>query len=214
MSSFLPDTWKPDNQRSAESSTAETKTAPPITDADRELAKRILRPELFNEALMSYIVDYAAVNTLPIPVSMIEGYGLQAPYYNVVNTSETTTSTTYADLATSGPTLTKGFSAASTSDTQALSDGVYLIIYGFTGYCNNANNQAYMSLSLNSAAASDADAVYMTGTGANIPSSYCRATVQTLRNGNQNTGQAKYRVTAGTGTYVSRFVIAFRITTA
>lgn len=216
MSNFLPDGFKADNQLVAGSSTEQAAAKPKVTDADKELAKRIFRPELVPDAFMAYLTDYIAVNQLPIPLSMIQGYPLTAPFHAEVSTSEVTSSTSYTDLSTAGPTITKGTASTSTAlGTTSLPDGIYLVMFGFSGFCNNKNHKAYMSISVNGAAASDADSCYTEGDGSSHGVSVSRAVVKTLTGGVQtNSIAAKFRTTAGNSTFESRWIIAQRLTTA
>lgn len=120
----------------------------------------------------------------------------RTPGVATIATSQTTTSTTYADLATVGPSVTI------TTGTQAL------VWFGAL-ISNSGANSSRMSVAVSSAstvAASDAWAAVNVGTSANRIFS---AHMFTGLTAGSNIFTAKYDVSAGTGTYVNRelFVI-------
>lgn len=115
-----------------------------------------------------------------------------------VTTSETTTSTSYTNLATTGPAVTLSPGSSTTqiilvSATQALNGGA-------------GGDTTYASVSIAGAAASDNDAG-QAGGGNNQTRPILASGV-----GNGSTHTMKYRVTAGTGTFSKRRLIAFTIT--
>lgn len=115
----------------------------------------------------------------------------RVPSANTVATSQTTTSTSYTDLATVGPTVTV------TTGTAAL------IILGCR-ISNSGANLTSMSVDISSAttvAASDTRALQTTQIAA------VRATadqIYTSLTAGSNVFRAKYKVAAGTGTFVDR----------
>lgn len=113
-----------------------------------------------------------------------------------IQTAEGTTSATYVDLATVGPTLTM------------LPDGQYLVLYGAYGSTSSAAQAVWMSVQPNSTAASDNDAAAF-NTTSGVPGA--RGFLATLRNAGNNTLTAKYRADgAATGSFGRRWMIAFK----
>jgi hypothetical protein len=113
------------------------------------------------------------------------------PSSNRVDTQQTTTSTSYTDLATTGPAVTvvTGTSA--------------LIIVGGLAVNSGANN-SFMGVATSGAstiAAADAQAYDVAGTN-NVIASF--AYLLTGLTTGSNTFTAKYRVSGGTGTYGNR----------
>lgn len=108
-----------------------------------------------------------------------------------VDTSQTTTSTTYADLATGGPTVT-------------VVTGTSAIVW-IGGLANNSGaNNSFIGVAVSGAttiAAADLQAYDVFGAN-NVCSSFCYK-ISGLTPGS-NTFTAKYRVSGGTGTYQSR----------
>lgn len=114
-----------------------------------------------------------------------------------VTTSETTTSTAYTDLATSGPAVTV------TTGTVAM---VSLRGEIFNSAAGNASIMSFAISGATTSAAADAKSVYVKGTAAFGIGGVFRATGLTA---GSNTFTAKYRVDAGTGTFVNRQIIAW-----
>lgn len=117
---------------------------------------------------------------------------------NAVATSQTTTSTSYTDLATSGP--------AVTVNTNTLA----LVIISANQDNNTAGQWVYMSFAVSGAttiAASDTNGMKNANsvTAVNVMHA-SRGVLVTLTPGS-NTFTAKYRVTGGTGTWTLRDII-------
>lgn len=114
---------------------------------------------------------------------------------NTVATSETTTSTTYVDLTTVGPAVT------ATTGTRAL-----VLVY--CQLFNSAlGNQGFMSIAVSGAstvAASDTWAIVYESSAANDALAVGTMHLFTGLTAGSNTFTAKYRVTAGTGTFLNR----------
>ena len=111
-----------------------------------------------------------------------------------IATSETTTSSSYANLATAGPTLT------------GLPSGRYVVMFGFTGG-QAAGTTAFMGVEVNAVAASDDEAAKASVAG---PLSVMTCVSKTLTAGS-NSITAKYKQTGGgTGTFAGRWLVAFR----
>lgn len=116
-----------------------------------------------------------------------------------VTTSETTTSTSYTDLATVGPDPTLSPGRATDQ----------IILFGARLGNNNAATYSLMSVAIAGAAAADVDAIESISGNNNqkqsghiLPTSVADASTHT----------AKYRVTGNTGAYSNRRVSAFTLT--
>lgn len=172
---------------------------------ERQFLQRILNyPEDLPSKFRSWLVDFIAVNIPMIPISQIVGFTQFQARSETVTGSQSCTNTNYGNLATPGPTLT------------GISDGAYLIWFGFKTD-QDADCQAFMSLSINGSAASDTDAC-QTGVdglaGDQVRASISRAVSKSLKNSNNNTIQAKYKAVQGNGSWPSianRWIIALRI---
>lgn len=115
-----------------------------------------------------------------------------------VTTSETTTSTSYTDLTTSGPavTLTPG-------------SAVDHLIHIQSGLSNNSGNTTYASVAIAGAAAADVDGHHQTGT----PGDKHSSSVLAADAASGATHTMKYRVSGTTGTYINRRIIAVSMAT-
>jgi hypothetical protein len=177
----------------------------PPTEADRALAKRILRPELFQSSddLMAWLMDYVAVNIPLIPISQISGFAQFTAQSNSVATSESrdtgVVGTGYGNLATVGPTL------------PGLPDGKYVLLFG-AAVNNVGANTAYVSPKINGTEATDADAVEITGSATST--SIARAITATVTNSGNSTVTLRYRGTAGVPVFKNRWLIVLRYANA
>lgn len=115
---------------------------------------------------------------------------------NLVATSQTTTSTSYTDLATVGPTVTA-------------TTGPYALVATYNSNFNSGAAASLMSFEVSGAssiAAADNVSIAISGTGSQRASGLFLLT--TLTPGS-NTFRCKYRVGAGTGTYADRRILVF-----
>jgi len=120
---------------------------------------------------------------------------------DTVATSQTTTSTSFTDLATSGPSVTV------TTGTKAL------IIVSSQLRQSSAGNIALMSYAVSGAStvsANDNNSLTQESVSSNSVIRASSASVVTLTAGS-NTFTAKYRVNAGTGTFVNRSIIVINL---
>lgn len=117
-----------------------------------------------------------------------------------VTTSETTTSTSYTDLATSGPavTLTPG----------RATDQV--ILFGGRLSNNTTFNTTFMSVAIAGAGASDADALVQDATANHNTRASSHILATSVASGSTHT--AKYRVSGNTGTFLNRRISAYTLT--
>lgn len=112
-----------------------------------------------------------------------------------VDTQQTTTSTSYVDLATVGPAITL---------TPGVTQTHYLIV-GSELWHTTSNANTYHSVSVAGAAAADQDAAYTFGT---IGLKSLRAVVASaVASGSTHT--SKYRVVSGTGNYTLRRLLGW-----
>lgn len=172
-----------------------------LTDFDYRIAASLLK---LTHALrlpkdtIGYLVERIAIDGLQIPVSQLSGFTSFAAQSNVVGTgaTETTTSTSYTNLATVGPTLT------------GLPDGLYVVLFG-AGMKISSGTGAAMSVQVNAATAVDADGC-VTESTLLVPSS--RGFLATLNNAGNNTLTAKYKtyIVTETASFIRRWMIALK----
>lgn len=115
---------------------------------------------------------------------------------NIVATSQTTTSTSFADLATVGPAVTA-------------TTGPYALVATYNSNFNSGAAASLMSFEVSGAssiAAADNTSIAITGASSQRASGLFLLT--TLTPGS-NTFTCKYRVGAGTGTYADRRILVF-----
>ncbi len=142
-------------------------------------------------ATKGYFFDYSA------GAAQFERLFLGAPIGAAVSTAETTTSTSYTDLATAGPAVTV------TTGTQAL------VIITSVIHVNTAGSIGFMGYAVSGAttiAASDTDSLFYESP--NASGDRVRASVVILETvtAGSNTFTAKYRVNANTGTFQLRTI--------
>jgi hypothetical protein len=128
--------------------------------------------------------------------------GVAATQTADVTTSETTTSATYVDLATSGPAVTLA----------APPSGIIMVIVGCLGVNSTTNAQGLMSYATSggaTVAASDTNAAWnKAATATNAETSEKTTVITGLTAGTSYTFTAKYRTGAGTHTFLNRRIIA------
>lgn len=172
-----------------------------LSDYERQLAQKLLRPETFlfiDDRIIGYLAERLVLAGLNLPITQVQGFEAFTARSELVQTDETTTSTAYTNLATTGPTL------------DGLPNGEYLILVGcFAKASGGAAEGARMSIEVNGAAAADADSCISSSTG---DVSVMRPTLKTLSSANDNTVVAKYRSTDGgsTATFSERTLVALK----
>ncbi len=149
----------------------------------------------FSDQALGELTNYISQSGLNIPISNIIGFqqftAQTAPF---IMTAETTASAAYTNLATVGPSIT------------GIPAGKYIVFFGSVANNSAAGNRTFMSLQVNSTAAVDDDSCEMTSA---THESIMIVVAKTLPLDN-NTLTAKYRVTAGTGNYFNRWMLALR----
>ena len=149
----------------------------------------------FSDAALGQLRLWLEQNPPAVPITSILGFSQFTAQLASVSTTETTTSTTYADLATAGPTLS------------GLPDGRYLYLVDVTSFNSAAGNACISGVTINgSAPADDTKSAINTGTD---QVSAIGAGLATLSAGS-NTLKVQYRVNAGTGSFSYRNLIALR----
>lgn len=199
MSSFLPD-------RSPGSLLSPPTAQPGPLDPVllQQVQTLFSRPELIPSAFWTYAVDQIAVAGSQIPISQIQGFPTFTPQSVAVATSEHTVSTTYADLATTGPAIT------------GLADGVYLVMFGGTMNNISAPEYAAMSVKIDTIKAGDGDAVVVSnnvGDGVSV----MRILVKTLGHlDGGHTVTAKYRSSSSTQSayFANRWLATLKVSNA
>lgn len=152
-----------------------------LTDSDKQLMDRLLsNPLFFPKDFKTWLLDYIAVNIPDLPISHIFGYSGFAPQEApTIATGESTTSTSYTNLTTVGPTLAE------------LADARYWISFG--ALCgSSASGAAQASIQINSDAVSDDDRIQASPTGIAGGASCARAVIKTLAGGT-NSVTMKYK---------------------
>jgi hypothetical protein len=181
-----------------------------LTPEERAAMRRMLMfPEEFPPEFKNWLLEYVGVNG-EIQQSQVRGLVTSlSPAFQVVTTSETTTSQTYVDLATVGPRIT------------GLGDGVYLVLFGCQMVVTSNIFGGCMAVATDDVAASDATGFAIqegVGEGPNVeffdvPG--MRALLLTLTHGGNNTLTAKYRFTAPTSgtnpSFANRWLAAIRV---
>lgn len=134
---------------------------------------------------------------LHVPITQVLGFSqFTAQTATSVFTPESTTSTTYTDLATAGPTLS------------GLPDGKYVFFYGSAAKVTGAE-EAGMAIQVNSDAVNDTNDACVGQ--ANAYQAMSIAVTKTLSTGGNNTVTAKYHSLAGASvTFARRWLIAIR----
>lgn len=122
----------------------------------------------------------------------------RTPSLSTVLTEQTTTSTSYANLATSGPAVT-------------LTTGVRALVIISASLRNTSTNSCFMSVTVSgattSAATDDRALRWRDGTGSDGEAQMSHAYMFTALTAGSNTFTAKYRVIGGTGTFRNRHLM-------
>jgi hypothetical protein len=143
----------------------------------------------------TWMVDRVATAGFPLAISQIVGFGQYAARIDRIQTSESTDSTTYTDLATVGPTLTN------------LPSGSYLLLY--SAVVADTGFDAYVSPKVNSTEADDADALILSPS--TIPIGGLFAAQKNLSLSGPNTVTLRYKSpAASTTSFSNRVLVALR----
>ncbi|MCR4338323.1 MAG: hypothetical protein NUW01_00390 [Gemmatimonadaceae bacterium] len=179
--------------------TSETGAA--LTDFDYRVMASVLKMThslRWPKDTIGYLAERISLEGLQIPVSQLSGFsGFTARVADTVVTQEDTTSTaSWVDLATVGPSLT------------SIPDGKYLAIWGCQAFGSVLNVGTNMGISANGATPNIDDACQSLSTEAETMASFAEFT---LAGGGANTLTAKYRLgNPGTGSYRRRRLLILR----
>jgi hypothetical protein len=168
-----------------------------------EIAKYLQDPLGYEKEFKGWLPEWIGQAGIDVPIGQVIGYSQVVPQVAPsVETAETTTSTSFADLATVGPTLT------------LLPDGEYLVIWGATfDFSVGGAANAFMGVKANSSEAADSDSIFWNvPIGDFVPGA--RAHTFTLTAGGSNTLTARYRVTGSTGRWRNRWLVALKAANA
>lgn len=204
MSMFLP-TGFGQTQQPQDGVASITPASPETTSEDIALMQRVLsaamrNPNLIPSDFMSYLVDYIQTQRLIIPVGQVFGFQQTKPNSDAIQTQESTTSGSYTDLATVGPTIS------------GLSAGTYVVIFGAYIVTNTTSTAGYMSVASDTQAAADSHSIHGVG-GLTVAYSAATAFVITLSQTGGNTLTAKYKSSDGTTVcnFGNRWMVALRV---
>lgn len=174
-----------------------------LSDYERSLFQRGLAAPLqtIPKEFESWLIDRIAVLQPLIPIGQVVGFSQYTAQTGPrVDTQETTTSTSYDDLATVGPQLT------------GLPDGQYLFMFG-CAMSEPGGAITYMGLKFNATEAQDSEAASWdneTGEWA-FPTG---VVTTTLAGGGTNTVTARYKTAGGTGSFAKRWLVGLKFANA
>jgi hypothetical protein len=162
----------------------------------REEIRQYLQDPLgFPEEYKGWLPEWITQAGIDIPIGQVIGFpGFTAQAATRISVSEGTGSASYTDLATVGPTLT------------GLADGQYVVFFGAAAV--TTSGVCFMAIAENGAAASDSQSAQFATTTGGV--SGAAAYLTTLAAAGNNSLEAKYRTTAGTGTFNHRWLIALK----
>lgn len=196
MSGFSPDGYVGKDALQGLNTSAPTDQTE-LSDYELGLVQKLFSsPNRIPATFFSYLMSYIEQANLTIPISQVAGFSQQTPRRAVLSTQEATTSATYVDLATAGPTLT------------GLPPGQYLLIVNAFMLTSSASQFALMAPAVNGATPTDDTAAI---SGDTVQATHAGFTVASLSSDN-NTVVAKYRVLGGfTGTFQYRNLVAIKM---
>lgn len=155
----------------------------------------------FSAEALGELKTWLEQNPPSLAITSILGFTQFTATHAEVGTRETTTSATYADLATVGPTLT------------GVGPGTYVILYGAGSFNSAAANACWISVSLNGAAATDGDGSRVDSLATTGEQSQVRGLVKTLSLAS-NSVTVKYKTGGGTASFENRWLIAIKAANA
>lgn len=172
-------------------------TGAALTDFDYRVAASLLKLThslRLPKDTISYLADRLALEGLMIPISQVIGFTQYNAEYATVTTQEGTTSAAYTDLATVGPTIS------------GLPAGQYIVIFGAATSLSVAGTLG-VAPSYNADAPPTARELISQVVGTFTPATKAITAQLTLAS---NTVQLKYATTAGTATFIHRWILAFK----
>ena len=155
-----------------------------------ELRSYLQDPLGFPSEFKGWLPEWITQVGIDLPISQVIGFsGFTFNVATRVNTSETTSSATYADLATVGPQLT------------GLPDGQYFLIFGCVASSGAARDLS-MSVKINATEAIDDDRAFIANTTVATPG--ISVVAKTLNGGGNNTVLSRYKTSSGALVTVSQ----------
>ena len=180
----------------------EQRTPEPLSEFDEKvfesISKYLRDPLRHPKEYKTWLQSYFELNPPLLPISQIVGFSGFTPKTNEVGGSyQSTTSTTFTNLSTTGPTV---------SD---LPPGTYAVFFGCTAYVDIAGKEALMSFAVNGSTQSETTIVAVTNA-----ISVARLVLKTLT-APENTLLAKYAVSSGgTASFAARWLTALKVANA
>lgn len=174
-----------------------------LTQRDRELIGKVFSSPLdIPPVWKTWLKAWLESDPPRFLATQMQGYAPLTAHSAAVPDSESTTSTSYTNLGTTGPEVTD------------LEAGQYLILFGVTTTVYNVSDKnSYVSPSLNGAGASDSDCAQFeqeSSTASGSGTSIMRAIITTLPN-SSNSVLLKYKVdSGGTAHFKNRWLITLR----
>ncbi len=152
------------------------------------------------QTFKEYMVQYLALNQPPLSIDQIFGFSQFTAKSDFVVTNQNTTSATYTDLATVGPSIT------------GVADGQYLLLFGAQMLTSDAASNARMAVSVNAATPVNDDSCSVQAT---VSTMAFRGVLKSLDTGGNNTLTAKYLSENGvaTATFLRRQLFALSVGT-
>lgn len=161
-----------------------------LSQYELDLMRRMFKATLRHpKEFKAWLLDYTSMN-IEVPVAQLIGFSqFLANPATTITASESTSSESYTNLTTTGPTVT------------GLSDGRYIVSYG--GYITG--DAGSMSVMKNATEASDNDRILGTGIGA-------RSIDVSLAGGGNNSLTVRYKTNApaSTTTFANRWMMVLR----
>ena len=202
MSQFLPSnvprTAAPDLARAIIS----RDPASPLQTDERQLLARLFSdPSALPQTFWASVIDRVVVDApSQIPIVQLQGFSQFTATPVTIVVSEATTSTSYTDLATVGPTVS------------GLSDGKYVLFFSCRVTKPASDGGGRVSLSLNGAAPSDDDMAILADSSAVAQdTTISRAVQKTLQTEGSNSVTMQYKSITGTSiSFALRSLIVLR----
>ena len=125
-----------------------------MTDTFGEIENKVVtKLSQISDSVIGELALYLAQVGMRIPITQVDGFSGFAAKVATVTTDQTTSSTTYVDLTTVGPTVS------------GLAKGRYVLLYGAQGFSDTGAETLYNPGLNGSNPASDATAARFGGTG-------------------------------------------------
>lgn len=199
MSSFTPEGYVGKDALQGLNTSAPTDQAE-LSEYELGLVQKLFSaPNRIPASFFSYLLSYIEQANLLIPISQVAGFSQFNAQTTTVLTQETTTSSSYVDLATVGPSLT------------GVPAGQYIVFFGAELTSTVNGDSAIASVSVNAAAPDENNFIIATVTGTTFDISTMRAFATTLTS-DSNSLKIKYKSFPGGNSvkFAKRWITAFR----